>query len=106
MTVKMVKITVVRKACYPDLSQQYENPLEQPCDVEEGQVWVTDGCTRPQGLCASAWESMLPFVRELARGGGNFFDGWMKDPHSAMVSCNDGFRPVSFYLEVVKEEQI
>ena len=35
----------------------------------------------------------------LARGEGNFYDGWMQNPHSAMISCNDGFRPVSFYLE-------
>ncbi len=28
-------------------------------------------------------------------------DGWMKNPNSAMISCNDGFRPVSFYIEVI-----
>ena len=39
---------------------------------------------------------------ELACGGGNFFDGWMKNPHSALLSCNDGFRPVSFLLETVE----
>ena len=27
----------------------------------------------------------------------------MKNPMSAMISCNDGFRPYSFYLEVVNE---
>jgi uncharacterized repeat protein (TIGR04076 family) len=53
-------------------------------------------------MCESAWETMLPFVKELAEGGGNFFDGWMKNPHSAMLSCNDGFRPVSFYVEVIE----
>ena len=52
-------------------------------------------------LCESAWESMRPFVESLARGEGNFYDGWMKNPMSAMISCNDGFRPFSFYLEVV-----
>ena len=36
----------------------------------------------------------------LANGGGNFYDGWMKNKKSAMISCNDGFRPVSFYIEV------
>ena len=43
-----------------------------------------------------------PFVRELAAGGGNFYDGWMKNPRSAMISCNDGFRPVSFLLETIE----
>ncbi len=34
---------------------------------------------------------------------GDFFDGWMKNPMSAMISCNDGFRPFSFYIEVIDE---
>ena len=97
-----VKITVVRKACYQDLSALYENPIEHACDVCEGQVFISRDGLKPEGLCDSAWGSMREFVEELARGGGNFFDGWMKDPHSAMISCNDGFRPVSFYLEAVE----
>ena len=42
---------------------------------------------------------MREFVESLARGEGNFYDGWMKNPMSAMISCNDGFRPFSFYIE-------
>ena len=98
---KKVKITAVRKACYSDLMAQYENPLEHPCDVEEGMVWVSEHGEKPENFCQSAWESMRPFVMELAAGGGNFFDGWMKDPYSAMISCNDGFRPVSFYIQAM-----
>lgn len=45
---------------------------------------------------------MREFVGALARGEGNFFDGWMKNPYSAMISCNDGFRPVSFYIEALE----
>ena len=52
----------------------------------------------------SAWESMSPFVMTLAHGGGDFYDGWMKNPKSAMISCNDGFRPVSFYIEALDED--
>ena len=100
-----VKITAVRKALYPDLMERYENPIEHPCDVEEGQVWLCHHGEKPAGFCQSAWESMAYFVQTLASGGGNFFDGWMKDPHSAMISCNDGFRPVSFYIEVVEDAQ-
>ena len=55
----------------------------------------------PEGFCESAWETMRPFVEALARGEGNFYDGWMQNPNSAMLSCNDGFRPVSFYVEVL-----
>ena len=28
----------------------------------------------------------------------------MKNPRSAMLSCNDGFRPVSFLVEALDEE--
>ena len=59
------------------------------------------GC--PEGMCLSAWSSMREFVESLARGEGNFYDGWMKNPMSAMISCNDGFRPFSFYIEVIGE---
>lgn len=98
-----VKITVIRKACYTDLSERYENPISHACDMIEGQSFISHDGRRPEGMCESAWGSMREFVEELARGGGNFFDGWMKDPHSAMISCNDGFRPVSFYLEAIED---
>ncbi len=98
---KSVKITAIRKASYPDLSAIYENPIEHACDIAEGDVFISVDGKCPEGFCDSAWESMRPFVEELAKGGGNFYDGWMKNPYSAMISCNDGFRPVSFYIEVV-----
>ncbi len=99
-----VRITVIRMACYRDLQEKYENKIEHACDLAEGQVFVSVDAAQPDGLCDSAWETMASFVRELARGGGNFFDGWMKNPASAMLSCNDGFRPVSFLLEAMDAE--
>lgn len=101
---KKCRITVVRKAEYPDLMAQYENPIENACDMEEGAVYIANGWERPEGLCESAWESMSPFVMTLAYGGENIYNGWMKDKRSAMISCNDGFRPVSFYIEALEEE--
>ncbi len=95
------RITVMRKVHYKDLSEKYENPIEHACHMEEGQTFITDGIKKPDGLCESAWESMEYFVKTLASGGGNFYDGWMKNPDSAMISCNDGFRPVSFYIEAL-----
>ena len=94
-----VKITAVRKADYADLQSEYENPIPQPCCVSVGQTWVSRGGVQPEGLCDSAWETMRWFVGELAAGRGDFYDGWMRNPHSAMISCNDGFRPVSFLVE-------
>ena len=101
---KRIKITAIRKASYPDLSALYENPIEHTCDVQEGQVWIAVNGEKPEGFCDSAWDSMAYFVKELARGGGNFYDGWMKDPYSAMISCNDGFRPVSILVETLNED--
>ena len=99
-----VRITAIRQTVYNDLIAQYENPIEHACDIQQGQQWISINGTRPDGLCPSAWDSMKPFVESLAHGKGNFFDGWMKNPMSAMISCNDGFRPFSFYIETIKEE--
>ena len=122
-----VRITAIRQTVYPDLMVKYENRwssephpstlgddqlstedaeakfMEHACDVREGQQWVSVDGQCPEGMCPSAWESMKPFVESLARGEGNFFDGWMKNPMSAMISCNDGFRPFSFYIETLDE---
>ena len=91
---KRIRITVIRKVCHKD----------HACDMEEGQVFIANGWQRPDGLCESAWETMSPFVMALAHGAKNFYDGWMKNPKSAMISCNDGFRPVSFLIETLEEE--
>lgn len=100
---KKCRITVMRKAVYDDLIEKYENPIEHACDMVVGQTFVSDGWNKPEGLCDSAWESMSSFVRALGHGAKDFYDGWMKNKHSAMISCNDGFRPVSFYIEVIDE---
>ena len=91
----------MRKACYSDLMKKYENPIEHACDIQEGQVWIANGWQKLEGMCDSAWESMTAFVMTLTRGGGDFYDGWMKSPKSAMISCNDGFWPVSLYVEAM-----
>ena len=101
---KKVRITAVRKTEYTDLMEKYENPIEHACDINEGDSWIANGWERPEGFCLSAWESISQFVLTLSHGGGNFYDGWMKNPKSAMISCNDGFRPVSFYLEALDED--
>lgn len=103
---KQCRITVMKKAFYPDLAAQYENPISNACALYEGQVFLANGWERPEGMCQSAWDSMSAFVLALSHGGGNFYDGWMKNPRSAMISCNDGFRPVSFLIEALEEDAL
>ena len=99
---KNCKITVMKMARYDDLIAKYENPIEHACDMKLGDVFISKGGEKPSDMCESAWTSMEYFVKELARGGGDFYDGWMKNEKSAMISCNDGFRPVSFLIEVIE----
>ena len=81
----------MRMACYRDLMAKYENYIEHACDMKEGQIFIANGWEKPDGMCESAWQSMSPFVMTLAHGG-------------SMISCNDGFRPVSFLIETLDED--
>ena len=101
---KKVRITAIRQTEYYDLMEKYENAIEHACDIRVGQQWISIDGKCPDGMCPSAWSSMQYFVESLAKGEGNFYDGWMRNPMSAMISCNDGFRPFSFYIEVMEEK--
>lgn len=59
-------------ACYRDLMERYENPLEHACDMREGQVFVANGWEKPEGMCESAWQTMSSFVMALSHGAENF----------------------------------
>ncbi len=100
---KKIKITVMKTARYDDLIELYENPIEHACDMKVGQTFIANGWNRPDGFCLSAWETISPFVMALSHGAEDFYDGWMKNKKSAMLSCNDGFRPVSFLIEALEE---
>ena len=96
---KDVRITVMRKALYRDLMEKYEGGSEYGCELEEGQVFISRNSLMPEGMCQSAWSVLYPYVLGLAGGADDYFDGWMKEKGTAMISCADGFRPVTFYLE-------
>jgi uncharacterized repeat protein (TIGR04076 family) len=97
----MIKITVMKIVEHKDLMEKYENPIEHACSMKVGMEFYLDTLEKPSNMCDSAWEIMYPFIKDLFEGKNNFFDGWMKDKNSAMISCNDGFRPVSFYIEKI-----
>lgn len=101
---KKVRISVIRKVCHQDLIEKYENPMKHACDLIEGQVFIANGWQKPSGFCDSAWDTVSAFVMTLAHGGEDIYDGWMRNKKSAMISCNDGFRPVSFLLETMTDD--
>ena len=94
----------MRIAKYDDLIEKYENPIEHTCEMTLGQEFTANGWQKPEGFCDSAWDSISAFVMTLAHGGEDIYSGWMKNKRSAMISCNDGFRPVSFLLETMDED--
>lgn len=98
---KKVRITAIKQVEHKDLIALYENPIEHACNMRVGDVFVSENAEKPIEFCSSAWYSLEPFVKALANGEGNFYEGWMKNPYSAMISCNDGFRPMSFLLETI-----
>lgn len=97
-----VRIKVIKITYYEDLAIKYENHLEMPCMMKLNDEFIVSENIKPKGLCQTAWETLSPFVDSLLKGEGNFYDGWMKNPLSAIVSCNDGVRPVSFLVEVLE----
>lgn len=101
---KKCKITVMKVSCYKDLMEKYEKPMLHACDMKEGQVFISNGWKKPSEMCDSAWESLSPFIMTLSYGGTNIYGNWMQNPKSAMISCNDGFRPVSFLIEALEED--
>ena len=98
---KKVLIKALIQSEYKDLMEKFENPLNEPCPLKVGQHWISEEATMPKDFCPSAWQSLYPYIFALANGATALFDGWMKDSNTALVSCNDGFRPMSFYLQVL-----
>ena len=97
-----VKITAVKQVEHRDLSALYENPIQHACNIKIGQTFISERGKIPPGFCKSAWKNIEEWVVALANGESHFYGNWMKNPYTAMISCNDGFRPVIFYLEVIE----
>ena len=96
----MFKITAKKKTEYDDLMKEYELFQDSPCSIKIGDVFYTDGITKPDGLCDSAWNTIVPFIESIINKK-PLFENWMKDETKAIVSCNDGFRPVTFLIELI-----
>ena len=97
---KTVVITPIKRNIDRELIEKYENPLTSPCEVVLNKEYISKDARIPNGFCSEAWHSIEEYVVCLAKGEVKF-PGWMKDPTTAVVSCNDGLRTVIFLLKSV-----
>ncbi len=104
---KKCKITVLKTTLQEDLAREYGIKGPSICPLmKEGQVFYAD-YAKPEGFCDEAWKAIYQYVFALANGSnGWYFDDWMdtaKHPGIAIVSCNDGLRPVIIKIERIEE---
>lgn len=96
------KITVIEKKRDDKMVNEFlNNPSSlRVCDkVELGQEFiVTNPFDMPEGICASAWADIRPFILTMASGGKFPF---LKDEKIGVAICSDPFRPVTFKIERV-----
>ena len=103
-----VKITVVKKAVHRDLLKKYAHPdakakgFDICTSFEDGQEFVVEGMKAPEGFCHWAWGDIQRDVAMVMFGQGY---PWVGPPQTAITCCTDGFRPVTFKVERVEEEE-
>ena len=104
---KKVKITVLKTTLDEELVKEYGAEGLKACPMlKAGQVFYAD-YAKPEGFCDEAWKAIYQYIFALANGSnGWYFDDWMdteKHPGTAIVSCNDGLRPVIIKIERIDE---
>jgi uncharacterized repeat protein (TIGR04076 family) len=99
-----VKITVLETTFNKELAEKYgvKGLSVCPCN-KPGQVYISKGGLKPEGLCDDAWVAFERFVFAMAHGVKKFFPDWIDIPNTTINCCNDGLRPVIFKLEAIEE---
>lgn len=103
---KKVRITILKTTFQQELAEEYGIDGLRVCPLmEEGQVFYAD-YAKPDGFCDEAWKAIYQYVFALAHGADEiwYFGDWIKKPGVAIVSCNDGLRPVIMKLEATDIE--
>ena len=99
---KKVKITILKTTLNEELAREYGAIGIKACPVmKEGDVFMAD-YAKPEGFCDEAWKAIYQYVFALAHGAGSdlfYYGDWIRKPGVAIVSCNDGLRPVIMKLE-------
>lgn len=97
-----VRITILKTTFDSELAREYGAAGLGPCPMmKSGQVFYAD-YAKPDGFCDEAWKAIYQYVFALAHGSGKdlfYFGDWIRKPGVAIVSCNDGLRPVIMKLE-------
>ena len=103
---KKVRITILKPTFQQELAEEYGIDGLTVCPLmEEGQVFYAN-YAKPDGFCDEAWKAIYQYVFALAHGADEiwYFGDWIKKPGVAIVSCNDGLRPVIMKLEATDIE--
>ena len=99
---KKVRITILKTTFDSALAKEFGMIGLGPCPLmKAGQVFYAD-YARPEGFCDEAWKAIYQYVFALAHGAGEnlfYYGDWILKPGVAIVSCNDGLRPVIMKLE-------
>ena len=102
-----VKITILKTTLDKELATEYGIDGLTACPMmKAGDVFYAD-YAKPQGFCDEAWKAIYQYVFALAHGAGKslfYYGDWIKKPGVAIVSCNDGLRPVIMKLEATDEK--
>ena len=97
-----VRITILKTTFDSELAREYGAAGLGPCPMmKRGQVFYAD-YAKPDGFCDEAWKAIYQYVFALAHGSGKdlfYFGDWIREPGVAIVSCNDGLRPVIMKLK-------
>lgn len=96
-----VKITILKTEMDKELVEKYAIPNFEACPFHRaGQIYISDGENKPDGLCEYAWKPIQEMVKSLSKGELLQPSGtWMKDDYKAIFSCVDGLRPVIMLIE-------
>lgn len=101
-----IKITVLKTDYAQELARQYgAAEITGPCALHwVGQEIYCQRHYQPAEICGEAWKAMQHYVYALYHGADMpLGKDWMRTPGVAVVTCNDGLRPVTFKLERVAE---
>ena len=96
-----VKITILKSGMDKELVERYAIPDFEACPFHKaGQVYISDGDNKPDGLCEYAWKPIQEMVKRLSDGELLQPSGtWMRDDDKGVFSCVDGLRPVIMLIE-------